>query len=204
MYTPKYFQNNDPEDIRRFLEANGFGILVSQSSGQLHATHLPMLLSADGTRLTGHIARGNQQGKSFSNPGEVLAIFSGPHTYISSSWYDHQNVPTWNYVAVHVYGTLRIIAEDELRASLKQLMDKYEKASEKPARIEDLTDDYMKHAIMGLVGFEINITKIDATYKLSQNRDAANHQAVIKELEKRGDAGSLEVAELMKVYGHKG
>jgi transcriptional regulator len=204
MYTPKHFQNNDPEDVRRFLEANGFGILISQTSGQLQATHLPMLLSEDGTKLTGHLARGNQQSKSFAGPGEVLAIFSGPHTYISSSWYDHQNVPTWNYVAVHVYGTLRISTEDELRASLKQLVDKYEKQSEKPARVEDLPDDYMKHALMGIVGFEIDITSVEATYKLSQNRDAANHQAVINQLEKRGDAGSLEVAELMKIYGHKG
>src|SRR6187431_2613411 len=185
MYTPKHFQNNDPEDVRRFLEANGFGILVSQTSGQLYATHLPMLLSADGTRLTGHMARGNQQGKSFGTPGEVLAIFSGPHTYISSSWYDHQNVSTWNYVAVHVYGTLRVIAEDELRASLKQLNDKYEKNSEKPARVEDLPDDYMKHALMGITGFEIDITRVEATYKLSQNRDAKNHQTIINELQKR-------------------
>lgn len=203
MYTPKYFQNNDPETIRRFIRENGFGILVSQGDGRPVATHLPFFLSDDGTKLTGHVSRGNPQWKNFGDAGEVLAIFSGPHTYISSSWYDHENVPTWNYVAIHIYGALRVTTEDELRASLKHLVDKYEKQSEKPARVESLSDDYMKHALMGIVGFEIDISKMEATYKLSQNRDAVNHQAVISELEKRGDTGSVEVAELMKVHGHK-
>jgi transcriptional regulator len=203
MYTPKYYKNDDPESIRGFIRENGFGILISQTSGQLFATHIPLLLSDEGTRLTGHVARGNQQWKSFANAGEVLAIFSGPHTYISSSWYDHENVSTWNYVAAHVYGTLRVIPEDELRVSLKHLVDKYEKASEKPARMEDLSDRYLKHELMGIVGFEIDITRMEATVKLSQNRDAVNHQAIIRELEKRGDAGSLEVAALMRTHGHK-
>jgi transcriptional regulator len=202
MYIPKDFQNNDPEAIHSFIRENGFGILISQGDRPV-ATHLPLLLSEDGATLTGHVSRGNLQWKSFSNPGEVLAIFSGPHTYISSSWYDHENVPTWNYIAIHVYGTLRIIGEEELRTSLKHLVDKYEKDSTNPARIENLSDSYMKHAVMGLVGFEIAVTKMEAAYKLSQNRDAANHQAVIKELEKRGDAGSVEIARLMKAHGHK-
>jgi transcriptional regulator len=187
MYTPKHFQNNDPETIQRFIRENGFGILVSD----------------DGTRLTGHLARGNRQWKSFEQPGQVLAIFSGPHTYISSSWYDHENVPTWNYVAIHVTGTLRILSEAELRAALKHLTDKYEKGSAKPVSVEDLSDDYMKHALMGIVGFEIDIQKTEATYKLSQNRDEANHQTIIRELEKRGDTASKEVAGMMKVHGHK-
>jgi transcriptional regulator len=203
MYTPKHFQNQDQEAIRRFIRENGFGILVSRGDGRPVATHLPLLLSEDGTKITGHVSRGNPQWKNFDNTGEVLAIFTGPHTYISSSWYDHENVSTWNYVAIHAYGTLRIISEEELRTSLKNLVDKYEKDSEKPARTENLSDDYMKHALMGIVGFEIAITTVEATYKLSQNRDAINHQAVIKELEKRGDPGSMEIAELMKVHGHK-
>lgn len=202
MYTPKHFQQNDQEAIRNFVHANGFGILISQGGGQLLATHLPMLLSGDGTRLTGHIARGNRQWKSFNNTGEVLAIFSGPHTYISSSWYDHENVPTWNYVAVHVYGTLRVLSEEELRASLKQLVDKYEKDSERPVRMENLSDNYVKHELMGIVGFEIVVNRMEASYKLSQNRDAVNHESIINALEKRGDAGSKEVAELMRRQGH--
>lgn len=202
MYTPKHFQQNDQEAVRDFVRTNGFGILISQDGGQLLATHLPMLLSGDGTRLTGHVARGNRQWKSFNDTGEVLAIFSGPHTYISSSWYDHENVPTWNYVAVHVYGSLRVLSEVELRLSLKQLVDKYEKDSERPARVENLSDDYMKHALMGIVGFEIGVTRIEATYKLSQNRDAVNHEAIVGALEKRGDAASADVAKLMKQHGH--
>lgn len=203
MYTPKHFQNNDPEAIRSFIRENAFGMLVSQGERSPQATHLPLQLSTNGTRLTGHVSRGNPQWKSFDQGGELLAVFTGPHTYISSSWYDHENVPTWNYVAIHVYGTVRIISDDELYTSLKHLVDKYEVDSEKPFHVEDLSESYIKHALMGIVGFEIAITRMEATYKLSQNRDAMNHQAIIQALEKRGDAGSRDVAELMKAHGHK-
>jgi transcriptional regulator len=204
MYTPKLFQITDPEAIRKFIRENGFGILVSQGDGQLFATHIPLLLSNDGTKLTGHVARGNRQWKTFEQAGEVLAIFSGPHAYISASWYDHENVSTWNYVAVHVYGTLRVQSNEELTASLKHLVDKYEKDSEKPVHVEDLSADYLKHALMGVVGFEIDIQKMEGSYKLSQNRDKVNHEVIVRELEKRGDAGSKEVAGLMKIHGYKG
>jgi transcriptional regulator len=204
MYTPKLFQITDPEAISKFIRENGFGILVSQGDGQLFATHIPLLLSNDGTKLTGHVARGNRQWKTFEQAGEVLAIFSGPHAYISASWYDHENVSTWNYVAVHVYGTLRVQSNEELTASLKHLVDKYEKDSEKPVHVEDLSADYLKHALMGVVGFEIDIQKMEGSYKLSQNRDAVNHEVIVRELEKRGDAGSKEVAELMREHGYKG
>src|SRR5690349_18720896 len=107
MYTPKIYQDNNPASIRKFIHENGFGILVSITGGQLWATHIPIMLSDDGTKLIGHVSRGNKQWKDFGTQ-EVLTIFSGPHTYVSSSWYDHENVPTWNYLTVHVYGTIRI------------------------------------------------------------------------------------------------
>lgn len=198
MYTPKPFQNTDLSSVKDFIRHNGFGILVSQKEGQLAATHIPMLLSEEGTCLTGHISRGNRQWKDVGSSSEVLAIFNGPHAYISSSWYDHENVPTWNYIAVHVYGVIRIIEGDELLESLRHLVDKYEQHSEKPVSVEKMSPDFLKKEIRGIVGFEITITNIEAAYKLSQNRDKANHDNIIQELEKRGDASSKEIAEAMK------
>src|SRR5687768_3633133 len=109
MYTPKHFQPEDDKVVREFISKNSFGTLVTQSSGQLWATHLPMLLSADETKLSGHVSRGNKAWKYFQPEVEVMAIFQGPHSYISSSWYNHENVPTWNYIAAHAYGTIRVV-----------------------------------------------------------------------------------------------
>jgi transcriptional regulator len=198
MYTPKYFRNDDQEAIKEFVRQNGFGILVSAANGNLLATHIPLELSADGTKLSGHISKGNPQGKDLIATSEVLVIFNGPHTYISSSWYDHANVPTWNYIAVHVYGTVRLVEGEELFDSMEQLMSKYEKHSADPVTVEKLTPSYMRQAMNGVTGFEISITKIEATYKLSQNRDHKNYTNIIQELDRRGDHDSVAIAEAMR------
>lgn len=197
MYTPKYFRNEDHDATKEFIMQNGFGILISAANGNLLATHIPLELSADGTKLLGHISKGNPQGKDLS-AGEVLVVFSGPHTYISSSWYDHANVPTWNYIAVHVYGTIRLIEGEELFHSLEQLMGKYEKHSADPVTVEKLTPAYMQQTMKGVTGFEIAITKIEATQKLSQNRDRKNYTAIIHELDKRDDHDSAAIANAMR------
>jgi transcriptional regulator len=198
MYTPKHFQNHNTAEIKEFIQQYGFGILVSQGSESLQATHIPLELSADETKLTAHISRGNPQWKNIESVKEILAIFSGPHSYISSSWYNHENVPTWNYIAVHVYGTIRIVEGEALRDSLKHLVNKYEKDSEKPVSLESLSPDYVNRALQGIVGLEISITRIEASYKLSQNRDDENYNNVIHELEKRKDENASQVASIMK------
>jgi transcriptional regulator len=199
MYTPKHFQNNDTAEVKEFIRHNGFGILVTQGR-RLQATHIPMMLSGDGTRLMGHISRGNKQGQDFIDGSEVLAIFNGPHSYISSSWYNHENVPTWNYVAVHVYGVIRVLEGDALRESLKELVDKYEKHSAHPVSLEGMSPGYVEREMRGITGFEITITNIEASYKLSQNRDDVNHQAIIQELIKRDDPDSTAIASLMREH----
>jgi len=198
MYTPKQFRNNDASTINDFIRQHGFGILVSQSNNRIVATHIPLELSEDETKLRGHIARANPQWKNFENNTEVMVIFPGPHAYVSSSWYDHENVPTWNYIAVHVYGKIQIIEGDELYSALKQLVDKYEKTSEYPVSIEKMSPEYVRQSIKGLVGFAIEITSVEAAYKLSQNRDRKNYVNIISELEKRGDHDSRSVASEMK------
>lgn len=206
MYTPPYYKNDNLAEVHDFITKNSFGILVSNTHSALWATHIPLELDKndDGKDiLVGHISRGNPQWKNFADQARVLAIFSGSHSYISSSWYDHENVPTWNYIAVHVYGTINIIAGDKLRHALKKIVDKYESNSEHPVSVERMSEQFLHKEMNGIVGFEIEIEEIQSAYKLSQNRDSKNHAAIIIELEKKGDAHSLAIAAEMKRHQRK-
>lgn len=198
MYIPAYYKNENRDEIEAFLKANAFGILINTVDGRLWASHIPMALSEkDGKQfLTAHVSMQNDQWKGFAS-GEVLAIFSGPHAYVSSSWYDFEGVPTWNYTAIHVYGKVRILDEAETVASLKTLVDKYEAGRENPTRVEDLSRKTMMMA-RAIVAFEIEITDIQAKKKHSQNRDEKNYQSVISHLEKTGHPDALAIAEDMK------
>ena len=200
MYIPDLYKNENKEDIQNFLHQNGFAILVNQTNGKLWATHIPLVLDVNGNGkpiLVGHVSKLNPQAESLKSNDEVLAIFSGPHTYISSSWYDHENVPTWNYLAVHVYGKVTIYTHEQAVHSLKKLVDKYEAKSEKPVRVENLSEKTMREA-RGIIAFEIEITSIEAQKKLSQNRDDKNYQNIISELEKTNDNQALDIANEMK------
>ena len=207
MYVPPYFKNTNTEEVHDFIRENGFGILVSQTSSRLWATHIPLELEKNENEkwvLFGHVSRGNPQWKNFIDKGEVMAIFQGPHTYISSSWYDHENVPTWNYIAVHVYGTIKIIEGEAVKKVLKNLVDKYEKHSAHPVSIENMSENFLAKEIKGIVCFGIEITSIEVAYKLSQNRDKKNHDSIITELKNRGDSNSIQIADTMNThYGEK-
>jgi transcriptional regulator len=146
--------------------------------------------------LQGHISKLNPQAEGFTENDQVLAVFSGPHSYISSSWYDHENVPTWNYIAVHVYGRIRITDETATIESLKKLVDKYEANSKNPVHVENMSAKTMREA-RGIIGFEIEIDEIQATKKLSQNRDDHNYTNIISELEKTENTQSIAIAKEM-------
>lgn len=199
MYIPELYKNENQQDIQNFIHQNGFGILINQTNGKLWATHIPLLLEEkDGKQiLVGHISRENPQAESFKTNDEVLAVFSGVHTYISSSWYDHENVPTWNYLAVHVYGKVQLHSLEETIEALKKLVNKYEAKSENPVRVEDMSKKTMLQA-RGIVSFEIEITAVQAKKKLSQNRDDKNYQNIISKLESSNDNQAIAVAEEMK------
>jgi transcriptional regulator len=200
MYIPAIYKNENPEEINDFLQKNSFGILVNQTNGKLWATHIPLELdiNENGKQiLYGHISKENPQWESFADNDKVLAIFSGAHSYISPSWYDHENVPTWNYIAVHIYGTIKIIEGEAVIESLKKLVDKYEQNSENPIRVEDLSKKTMMQT-RGIVAFEIEIEEIHAQHKLSQNRDEKNYINIISELEKTNDNQAIAVANEMK------
>lgn len=200
MYVPPLYKNEDQQAIRSFIDQTGFANLISLVGGKLWATHLPLMFSKDQTMLYGHFSRANEQWRNIAENDEVLAIFNGPHAYISSSWYNHENVPTWNYIAVHVYGKARIITGDELISSLSDLTDKYEKHSAKPVSVSRMTPAYFEKEIRGLVGFAMQVERMEAAYKLSQNRDKANHDQIIAELQKRNDGSDIAVAEAMKAH----
>jgi len=200
MYTPEIYKNENREEINAFLHTNRFGILVNQTDGRLCATHIPMLLTTNESGdsiLQGHLSKENPQSNGFLENDTVLAIFSGPHSYISSSWYDHENVPTWNYLAVHIYGKIKIVEGDGVAQSLKSLVDKYEQHSDNPIRIENLSPKTMLQ-MRGIVAFEIEITEIQATKKLSQNRDDKNYTNIITELEKTKEHQAIKIANEMK------
>lgn len=194
MYSPTYYKNEDIEAVKSFLKENSFGILINQTNSKLWGTHIPMELdkNAEGHEvLQGHVSKANPQWQNFNSDSEVLAIFQGSHAYVSSSWYKLENVPTWNYIAVHVYGKIRIIEGEELMESLKKLVDKYEQGSENPVSVEGMSEKTLRQ-VTGIVGFEIRITEIQAAYKLSQNRNAEDHANIVRQLEERGEKGMAE------------
>ncbi len=203
MFIPSNYKNEDLDEIKNFLKYNSFGILVNQVDGKPWATHIPLELGSDSDGndiLVGHMARANKQWSYFEKDKQVLCIFNGPHSYVSSSWYKEEEVPTWNYIAIHVYGTIKILDEEAVLASLHKLVDKYEQSSKEPISLDDMSPKTMRQT-KSIVGFQIKIDDIQATYKLSQGREH-DHPNIIAELE-QGDTASKAVAKVMKKQQNK-
>lgn len=201
MYIPEQYKFDDVAELKTFIAANSFGVLVCPDDQLIRAAHIPLLLTknkAGEDVLLGHISKANPL---LNNPGSgcgVLAIFSGPHAYVSSSWYDHENVPTWNYIAVHVYGKVRITNGEEKFASLRLMMDKFESGSKQPVNIDALSQGFLTAHLKGIITFEIKIDTIEGVKKLSQNRDAKNRQAVVNQLRNSPDHLANEIAREME------
>ena len=186
MYIPHYYRNENIKEVKEFIKNNAFGILVNQVDGKPWATHIPLELEIQNGNevLVGHIAKANPQSKSFTTASQVLCIFNGPHAYVSSSWYQEEEVPTWDYIAVHIYGKLTILSEEATMASLHRLVDTYEATSDQPISLHDLSPKTLRQ-VKGVIGFSIEIEEIQAAYKLSQTRKD-DHEAIIQNLKKRG------------------
>jgi len=181
MYTPKYFEVTDEKEIFSFIEANGFGQIISNSDGRLFSTHIPFLLSADKTKLLGHFAKKNPQLKDIENQ-EVMVSLQGSHDYISPSWYISPGVPTWNYQAAHIYGKCHLITEPtELKNIVNALTSEYESQFPTP-----WVPDYNPSLLGAIVGIEITINEIQCKYKLSQNRSKQDQLQVVKRLKANG------------------
>ena len=202
VYLPPAFAETRPAVLVAHIERHDFGLLVSHGIAGLVASHIPFLVERrdEELHLLGHLARPNPQVEDLGQGGEVLAIFSGPHAYISPSWYaDGPSVPTWNYVDVHAYGTVRLIEDgDWLRQLLHRLADRHEAGNPVPWRVEDLPEAYIEGMVKGIIGLDIVVSRLEGQFKLSKNRPAADRPRVIAALEQGGDENSLAVAKLMR------
>ncbi|WCL48585.1 FMN-binding negative transcriptional regulator [Leptospira sp. GIMC2001] len=208
MYIPNHFKISDLAIIHRIIEENSFSTIVSSKMNDLEdansslsciqATHSPLILNEDQTKLIGHFARPNPQWKSASEE-EVLCIFAGPHCYISPSWYEtDRSVPTWNYVSVHVYGILKIQNDPNLIIqSMKRLIEKYE-ASDSTYQWKNLDPEYLNGMVKGVVGFEIEILRMEGKAKLSQNHSKERVESVISNLEKSNLDMDKQIAQWMR------
>lgn len=200
MYIPRRYEEKDREKILSFMKENSFAILVTVKDGLPLATHLPLSVEKNESGkdvLVGHISRGNEQKNTFVDGTKLLCIFPGPHAYISPRWYTQMNVPTWNYVSVHAYGTVRIMGIEELKMALSRLVNTYEQSMPNPMKLEDIPEKMFNDDVRGIIGFEITIDELQAARKMSQNRDAESYHHIITQLEK-GDSTSRQVATIME------
>jgi transcriptional regulator len=210
VYLPPHFTERDSEVLIAHIERHEFGLLVSHGARQpegagdaaLIASQIPVLVArrGDSVVLQGHLARANPQVGDLDRGGEVLAIFPGPHAYISPGWYGAgPAVPTWNYASVHVYGAARAVHDREwLRGLLDRLSMRHEAREAVPWRMRDLPPSYLDSMLRGIVGIEIAVTRLEGKFKLSQNRPASDRPRIIAALERRQDENSRDVAALMR------
>ena len=201
MYIPVAFSETDLTKLHDFIEENSFGLLVTQVDGLPFATHLPFLLerkSGQHGTLVGHVARANPHWQEAAGQA-ALAIFSGPHAYISPTWYEaEQAVPTWNYAAVHVYGKVQIIEDESgLLKIVQDMVRVYEQAMPQPWSF-DGSAKFVKRLLAQIVGFRIEIEKIEGKFKLNQNHPVERRRKVERALQRRGDENALAVAAMMQ------
>ncbi len=199
MYIPKYAKHENPELIREFLESHPFATLITQNES-ICANHFPFLIcnKSGKLRLKSHMARNNPQWNYFENDSSVLVVFQGPHAYISPSIYVNKlNVPTWNYTAVHVYGKVHAIHDSaEIEEILIDTVAKFEHLRPAPWKY-DLPQSFRENLIKAIVGFSIEIERIEGKFKLSQNRAPEDYQAVVKEFSSQSDDLSIELVKYM-------
>ena len=206
MYIPASNAEHRPEVMCDFIDAHPLGMLVTLSGGELFATHLPMLLDrARGAHgvLQGHIARANAQHALPAGTADALIIFTGPDAYISPSFYPSKAqhgkvVPTWNYVAVHVYGSVRYIPDREfLRNHVERLTARHEGGRAQPWSVKDAPEEYIDKMLGAIVGVEVEITRLEGKWKMSQNRSAEDIDGVVAGLGASDDARERDVAEIV-------
>lgn len=200
MFIPKYYREEDRQKLLAFLKQNNFAALVTFDGEKPIATHTPVEIveTENGWTIYGHISRANIQKKTFGN-NEALLIFQGAHTYISARWYTEVDVPTWDYMIVHVYGKVREIQGDELYSVLSRLIENHE--SNTSYRLEGLPQDMVQKEINGVFGFVMEVTRVDGGYKLSQGKTEEERTNIASELEKRGDKDSKVIAEEIRKQG---
>lgn len=201
MYNLSYFKTEDRNEVLRYMYAHSFATLCgSDADGRPVATQVPLLIKEQDGKLTleGHVMRNTDHHKAFAQNPNVLALFTGAHTYVSASWYSNPNqASTWNYQSVHVRGRLNFLEEEELRRILKETTEKYENHRESPASFHNLPPEYVNKLIKAIIGFRIEVEEIGNVFKLSQNRDEKSFDTIMEKLNAQDEDGR-KIAEEMK------
>lgn len=202
MYNLPYYKEQDAELVEQFIREHPFAFLSGcDANNKPVATQVPVFIDEKGGKffLTGHIMKNTDHHKAFVQNPNVLAVFTGPHTYVSATWYSNPyQASTWNYMSVHAKGTIRFGDEQELIAILKRLTLHYEEGNTASTTVfNNLSPEYTERLMKAIVAFEVEVTAIDHVFKLSQDRDEKSYDNIIVRLKKQGGDGK-EIAELME------
>ena len=199
MYIPVINEMNDRDEVLAFIKEHSFATIITNGGGVPIASHLPMVIEeeVDSLKIIGHFAKANSHWQLLNNQ-KSLIIFAEPHAYISPVHYESiVNVPTWNYIAVHVYGDCTLVTDDASSiAILEKTIGTYE--AEYKKQWDSLPADYKKANLNGIVCFEMKVTDIQAKKKLSQNKTSNERQSIIRQLEKSSNTLEVKIAGLMQ------
>jgi transcriptional regulator len=201
MYNLPYFKEKDPAVVMQFVREHPFAVLCgSDADGKPVATQVPLLILERGGKLflQGHVQRKTGHHLAFEKNPAVLALFTGPHSYVSARWYSNpQTASTWNYMAVHASGRLRFLDDSGLLRILSETTAFFENNPNSTALLEKMPEEYVSSMMRAIIAFEIEVTSLEHVFKLSQNRDEKSYHNIIRHLQE-GDAASNEVANEMK------
>ena len=202
MYNLPYFKEKDPGAVMEFVRSIPFAFVCGcDEQGKPVATQVPVFIDERDRKLflSGHIMRQTDHHKAFLHNPNVLAVFTGAHTYVSASWYTNkQQGSTWNYMSVHARGVLRFLDEQALRDVLKRTTNHFENNPHSGANFEDLPAEYVDRMVQAIVAFEIEVLEMDNVFKLSQNRDQQSFHTIMEKLEAQDDAGRFIAGEMRK------
>jgi transcriptional regulator len=191
------FKEENLDIIKDFVAENSFGTMFSHTPVKMYATQTPFFMEKlDGSqfKLYGHLSLAEEQVNHIKNGEQVLCIFSGPHSYISPSWYAEPNVPTWNYKSVQISGTVKKVTGDAVNEIMTKMVDHYEQTMVAPMKVNELPSDLLKEDTANIFVFEIEVTHVEASFSLSQNRDDISYHNIIRELKKQSDFNALLIA----------
>lgn len=195
MYIPKQYEMTDYQNIVSFMQENNFVTIVTIEGSKPVATHLPVIVEEtdEGLYISGHFAKNNKQWQTIEDTASTLIIFHGPHAYVSASWYEDEDVSTWDYQSVHVYGQGKLLTEAQLETELVKMLDQYEGHRDNGVTWNKLSDQNKKQ-IKGIVGFKVKANHIEAKAKLSQNRSDKEKENIILQLNQSGNWMEQKVA----------
>jgi transcriptional regulator len=201
MYNIPYFKASGEKEVIDFMHHHPFIILCGvDENNKPVATHVPVLFEErdDKLFLLAHAMRKQEHTNAFANNQQVLAIFYGPHTYVSASWYENKtSASTWNYQAVHASGILKLAGEEKLLEVLTRLTEKFENNAHSPSLVQKMDKSYVEKMMQAIIAFEIEIVSVQHVFKLSQNRDEKSYENIVHHLSEQ-DADAKAIAEQMK------